>query len=72
LPKCAQVPNLAERLTIYQIEHEIQQILWHGSQAEAERVPRIIRWLDGGVDDLLRQINTYEPTAERPSQSSFG
>jgi aminoglycoside phosphotransferase (APT) family kinase protein len=57
LPKCAQVPDLAERLTIYQVEHEIQQILWHGRKAEAERVPRIIRWMDGGVDDLLGQIH---------------
>jgi len=55
-PKCAQVPDLATRLTIYQVEHEIQQILWHGSKAEAERVPRILRWMDGGVDDLLRQV----------------
>jgi aminoglycoside phosphotransferase (APT) family kinase protein len=55
-PKCAQVPGLAERLTIYQVEHEIQQIIWHGSKTEAERVPRIIRWMDGGVDELLSQL----------------
>lgn len=55
-PKCAQVPGLARRLTIYQVEHEIQQIIWHCSKTEAERVPRIIRWMDGGVDDLLGQI----------------
>ena len=55
-PNCAQVPNLAERLTIYQVEHEIQQIIWHGGKAEAERVPRIARWMDGGVDDLLGQV----------------
>ena len=55
-PKCAQVPDLAKRLAIYQIEHEIQQIIWNGSKAEAERVPRILRWMDGGVEDLLRQI----------------
>ena len=55
-PKCARVPHIAKRLTIYQVEHEIQQIIWHGGQAEAERVPRIIRWMDGGVEDLLRQL----------------
>jgi aminoglycoside phosphotransferase (APT) family kinase protein len=55
-PTCAQVPGLAERLTIYQVEHEIQQIIWHSSVAEAERVPRIVRWMDGGVEDLLRRI----------------
>jgi aminoglycoside phosphotransferase (APT) family kinase protein len=55
-PRCAQVPNLAERLTIYQVEHEIQQIIWHGSKTEAERVPRIVGWMDGGVENLLEQV----------------
>lgn len=55
-PVCAQVPDLARRLTIYQVEHEIQQIIWHDRRAEAERVPRITRWIDGGVEDLLGQI----------------
>lgn len=55
-PNCAQVPGLAKRLAIYQVEHDIQQIIWQGRKGEIERVPRIIRWMDGGVDDLLRQI----------------
>lgn len=55
-PRCAQVPNLAERLTIYQIEHEVQQIVWQGSGAEALRVPRLAHWMAGGVADLLRAI----------------
>jgi len=55
-PRCAQAPGLARRLTLYQIEHEIQQIVWHGSAAEAERVPRLIRWMDGGVDELLGEL----------------
>ena len=55
-PTCAQAPDLAKRLTIYQVEHEIQQIIWHGFQAEAERVPRTARWIDGGVEELLTQV----------------
>jgi aminoglycoside phosphotransferase (APT) family kinase protein len=55
-PRCAQVPNLAQRLTIYQIEHEIQQIIWNASEAESWRVPRLVRWMDGCVDDLFREI----------------
>lgn len=55
-PKCTQVPNLAQRLTIYQIEHEIQQIIWQGSEAESWRVPRLVYWMAGGVDDLFREI----------------
>lgn len=55
-PACTQVPNLAQRLTIYQIEHEIQQIIWHGRQAEGWRIPRLVHWLDGAVDDFFREI----------------
>ncbi len=57
-PQCAQTPGLAKRLTLYQIEHEIQQIIWQGSVAEAERAPRLLRWMDGGVDELLRQVSS--------------
>jgi aminoglycoside phosphotransferase (APT) family kinase protein len=55
-PQCTRVPHLAQRLTIYQIEHEMQQIIWNGSEAESWRVPHLVRWMDGGVDDLLREI----------------
>ena len=55
-PCCVQVPYLALRLSIYQIEHDIQQLIWQGSQAENERIPRIINWLDGGMENLLRQL----------------
>lgn len=53
-PRCTQVPELARRLTLYQVEHEIQQIIWRGSPAEAERVPRLVRWLEG--DDIERIV----------------
>jgi thiamine kinase-like enzyme len=59
-PTCARVPNLAQRLTIYQIEHEIQQIIWNASAAESWRLPRLVRWLDGAVDDLLVEITTWK------------
>jgi aminoglycoside phosphotransferase (APT) family kinase protein len=55
-PKCIQVPDLAKRLTIYQIEHEIQQIIWNPKEAESWRVPRLVRWMDGYVDELLSEI----------------
>lgn len=60
-PKCTQVPNLAQRLTIYQIEHEIQQIIWQGSEAASWRVPRLMHWMAGGVDDLFREIMAPYP-----------
>lgn len=55
-PKCTQIPILTQRLTIYQIEHEIQQIIWQGSEAAHWRVPRLEHWIADGVDDLLNEI----------------
>jgi aminoglycoside phosphotransferase (APT) family kinase protein len=55
-PACTCVPDLARRLTIYQIEHEIQQIIWGAGEAESWRVPRLVRWMDGAVEELLREI----------------
>ena len=55
-PRCAQVPDLARRLAIYQVEHELQQIIWQGRQAEALRIPRLVHWLAGGAADLLGEI----------------
>jgi aminoglycoside phosphotransferase (APT) family kinase protein len=55
MPECMQVPNLQERLTIYQIEHEIQQIIWD-HKSETWRVPRLSHWLEGGVFDLFKEL----------------
>ncbi len=55
-PKCTQLPNLARRLTIYQIEHELQQIIWQGSEVESWRIPRLVGWLNGDVDELCKEI----------------
>jgi aminoglycoside phosphotransferase (APT) family kinase protein len=55
-PQCTRVPNLAQRLTIYQIEHEMQQIIWNTSQAETGRVARLACWMNGGVDNLFREL----------------
>lgn len=52
------VRDFATRQTIYQIEHELMQIVWSRGKARAERVPRIRRWLDGGLDTLLETLTT--------------
>ena len=62
-PQCTQVPDLAQRLTLYQIEHEIQQIIWQGSKAEYWRVPRLIYWMASGVHDLFRDITELSQKA---------
>jgi len=55
-PRCTRVPHLAQRLTIYQIEHEMQQIIWNASAAESWRVPRLASWMNGDVEDLFREV----------------
>ena len=55
-PRCTRAPNLARRLAIYQVEHEMQQIIWLGSAAATWRVPRLVHWMHGGVEDLLQEI----------------
>ena len=38
---------IEKRLTIYQLEHELNQIVWNGPKQEEERIQRIAGWLDG-------------------------
>lgn len=49
------VPNIEKRLTIYQLEHELNQLIWNGNKQEEERIQRINGWLDGQVDTLFRK-----------------
>ena len=53
MPKCAQVPDLFERLTLYQIEHEMMQMVWSKGKTQDERIPRLIGWMDGRVGRLF-------------------
>lgn len=49
------VPNIEKRLTIYQLEHELNQLIWNGNKQEEERMQRINGWLNGQVEDLLEK-----------------
>jgi aminoglycoside phosphotransferase (APT) family kinase protein len=49
------VPNIEKRLTIYQLEHELNQLIWNGKKQEEERMQRIKGWLDGQIDDLFEK-----------------
>lgn len=51
------VPNIEKRLTIYQLEHELNQLIWNGNKQEEGRIQRINGWLDGQVDTLLEKWN---------------
>ncbi len=60
-PRCTQVPELARRLTIYQIEHEIHQIIWNAPGAEAIRVPRLATWMEGRIEQWLVEMHIPQP-----------
>ena len=48
------IPDAAKRLTIYQLEHEINQLIWNGAEQEDVRMPRISGWLDGKINAFLQ------------------
>ena len=50
------VPNLDKRLTIYQLEHELNQFIWNGLKQEEERMQRINGWLSGQIHAVLEPI----------------
>jgi aminoglycoside phosphotransferase (APT) family kinase protein len=47
----SKTPNIEKRITIYQLEHEINQVIWAG-RAQEERIYRIYGWLNGRIDDF--------------------
>lgn len=48
--------DFIERQTIYQLEHEMMQIVWSRGTCLNERLPKIEYWLNGGVKSLLQSI----------------
>lgn len=49
------VLSLEKRLTIYQLEHELNQLMWNGLKQEEERMQRINGWLNGQIHELLEE-----------------
>ena len=43
------IPDIDKRMTVYQLEHELNQLIWNGKKQEEERIIRINGWLDGKV-----------------------
>jgi thiamine kinase-like enzyme len=54
---CIKIPELRTRLAIYEIEHDINQIIWSSGKAEERYIPRIKGWINRKVDYLFDQIN---------------
>lgn len=55
LQAVSDVPNIEKRLTIYQLEHELNQLIWNDWKQEEERMRRINGWLNGQVGVLLKK-----------------
>jgi len=50
-----QIPNIEKRLTIYQLEHELNQLIWNGINQEEMRIRRINGWLNGQIENLIHR-----------------
>ena len=48
------IPHIEKRITIYQLEHELNQLIWNGKKQEEERMNRINDWLSGKVNIFLK------------------
>jgi aminoglycoside phosphotransferase (APT) family kinase protein len=52
---CVRTPGLERRLTIYQLEHEIIQLVWSKGKSQGQRIPQLRAWMDGAVSKLLEE-----------------
>ncbi len=50
------IPNLDQRLTIYQIQHELFQMILHSGNVTKLRLQRIQGWLDGNISKLINSF----------------
>jgi len=51
------IPDIEKRFTIYQLEHDINQLIWNGKRQEEERIRRINGWLNGNVNELMTRCH---------------
>ncbi len=45
--------EIQTRLTVYQVEHEMNQLVWNGKFQEAERIHRIKGWLSNKIGEVF-------------------
>ncbi|MCD4712649.1 MAG: phosphotransferase [Clostridiales bacterium] len=45
--------DIQTRLTVYQLEHELNQLIWNGKNQEAERIFRIKGWLENKIGEVF-------------------
>lgn len=53
---CNKIPELYKRISIYEIEHELIQLMWSNGAAEEDRVCKLERWLNNEVEFFVKQI----------------
>ena len=59
------VPDLSTRLTIYQIEHEINQIIWSLGDGSGMRCGRLEEWMAGRIDGFLARMKSTGDSSPR-------
>lgn len=51
------IPRLSERFTIYQLEHEINQIIWNNGKEIENRIMRINGWISGKIEQIFQSFS---------------
>lgn len=54
--KSREIPMIEKRFTIYMLEHDFMQIVWSKGNKTDEYMPRIRSWLDGKLEEYVRNI----------------
>jgi hypothetical protein len=58
MSKIVSTNTFCTRQTIYQIEHELMQIIWSKGRAQDDRVPKIKNWLGGRIQELMHEYGS--------------
>ncbi len=48
------IPRLPERFTIYQLEHEMNQLVWNKGKDIEDRAMRITGWISGKIEQFMK------------------
>ena len=57
-PLIVDTRHFCTRQTIYQVEHELMQIIWSKGASQDERVPKIKEWLGGRIQELMHEYGS--------------
>jgi len=58
-PICCEVPDLYKRMTIYEIEHELIQLIWSNGKTESDRIEKTEKWINNEVEFFVKELSLH-------------